>query len=77
MKLITRDAFQPALITVQRVKYPNLLRLKLNFIALLHSDRNGGPVLIGEDSWRTLSGVIFRVRKTVVWLQVRRFGRDR
>ena len=76
MKLFTRDVFTPAVLTAQHVKCPSLLRLKWNFIGLMHHHKNGSPVRIDEASWRTVSGVVFRFRETALWVQFRHFNRD-
>lgn len=39
----------------------------------VHSNPDGGPVLLGEASWRTVSGCQLRVGRYTFWFQFRRF----
>lgn len=39
----------------------------------VHSNPNGAPVLLGEASWRTVSGCQLRVGRYTFWFQFRRF----
>ena len=43
-------------------------------IQAFHNLPAGIAVLVGESSWRTVSGVIVRTRFGYVWVKFRRFG---
>lgn len=41
-------------------------------VALVHAQKNGGGVLKGETSWRTVNGIMIRTRNSQTFLHFRR-----
>lgn len=44
-------------------------------VDVLHAHADGSPVLRGDDSWRTVCGVLVRLRRGQLALQWRRWSR--
>lgn len=55
------------------LKFPRRIQMYPR-VSLSHATSNGGPVLKGEASWRTVNGVAFYTRKNHVWVLFRRVG---